>query len=65
MPLPASGRERNPNKTDQLAVNVTGRYGFSNSVTGNLELGYSQNRSLLTKINRRNIRLELSARLSF
>ena len=50
---------------DQLSANVTGAYGFSNNVTGNLELGFRQDRNLLTTITTRSLRIQLRAQFTF
>jgi hypothetical protein len=58
-------RPINPISEDRLSVNATGSYGFSNNVTGNAELGFSQNRDLQRDIISRSIRIELRAQLTF
>jgi hypothetical protein len=50
---------------DRLSVNANGGYSFSNNVSGSLEVGYGQNRNLVTKIVTRSIRLELRAQFTF
>jgi hypothetical protein len=59
-----SGIARNPTSTDRLSVNANGSYGFSNAVSGNATLGFSQDRNKLTAIVHRSLRVELSARFS-
>ena len=59
------GRPLNPSFDDRLNVNARGSYGFSNNVTGNAELGFSQLRNLETDIVRRSIRMELRAQFTF
>lgn len=54
-----------PQNTDRLSVNGSGSYSFSNNVTGNLGLGFGQNRDLITDKVSRNIRLELRAAFTF
>ena len=54
-----------PSDTDRLAVNGTGSYGFSNNVTGNVTLGYGQDRNLVSKITTRNVIVELRASFTF
>ena len=58
-------RPLSPNHEDRLNVNARGSYGLSNNVTGNAEVGFSQNRDLLTDIIRRSVRLELRAQFTF
>jgi hypothetical protein len=58
-------RPFNPVSEDRLNVNAHGAYGFSNNVTGNAELGFSQNRDLQRDIVRRSIRIELRAQFTF
>ena len=50
---------------DQLSANLTGAYGFSDNVTGNLALGFRQDRNLLTTITTRSLRIELRAQFTF
>jgi hypothetical protein len=50
---------------DRLSVNATGGYSFSTNVTGNLELGFGQQRDLLLKTVNRNVRVELRAQFTF
>ena len=47
---------RNPLKKDRLSVNARGSYGFSTNVTGNVTLGFGQERDLQRDFIRRNIR---------
>jgi len=54
-----------PTKRDRISVNGTGSYGFSNNVTGNLNLGFVQTRDIIREIVTRSIRVELAARFSF
>ena len=56
---------RNPVKKDRLSVNGRGSYGFSSNVTGNLTLGFGQERDLQRDFVRRNIRVELRASFRF
>ncbi len=56
---------RNPVKRDRLSTNVNGSYGFSSNVTGNLTLGFGQERDLQRDFIRRNIRVELRASFRF
>jgi hypothetical protein len=63
--LPGSDRPRNPTNNDRLSVNATGQYGFSNNITGNLVLGFSQDRDLEREIIRRQIRVELRGSFTF
>jgi motility/secretion related protein SprA len=58
-------RPFNPVNEDRLNVNARGSYGFSTNVTGNAELGYSQNRYLQQGNVRRSIRVELRAQFTF
>jgi hypothetical protein len=54
-----------PTKRDRLSINTTGSYGFSSNVTGDVNLGFVQNRDLvLTSVNK-SVRVELAARFSF
>lgn len=55
----------NPVLEDRLSVSGRGSYGFSNNVTGNVELGFSQNRDLQRDIVTRSIRIELRAQFGF
>ena len=56
---------RNPLKTDRFSANVNGSYGFSSNVTGNLALGFGQERNLHRGEVRRNIRVELRGSFRF
>jgi len=56
---------RYPVKEDRLSANATGSYGFSNNVTGNVTLGFGQNRDLLQKTVRRNVRVEARGSFTF
>lgn len=59
-----SGRQ-SPFEDDRLAVNGTGSYGFSSNVTGNVLLGFGQDRDLQRAVVRRNVRVELRASFTF
>ena len=48
-----------PVEEDRLSVNAGGSYGFSDNVTGNVDLGFGQNRDLQRDIVRRNVRVEV------
>ncbi|NOT33933.1 MAG: hypothetical protein HOP12_07160 [Candidatus Eisenbacteria bacterium] len=50
---------------DQMSANATGAYGFSDNVTGNLELGFRQDRNLLTTITTRSLRISARAQFTF
>jgi hypothetical protein len=54
-----------PTKKDQLDVNATGSYGFSSNVTGNVLLGFGQDRNLESGIVNRRVRVELRAAFTF
>ena len=54
-----------PVKNDRLSLNGTGSYGFSSNVTGNLVLGFGQDRDLVRDIIHRNVRVELRASFTF
>jgi hypothetical protein len=56
---------RYPIKEDRLSANATGSYGFSSNVTGNLTLGFGQNRDLLQKTTRSNLRVEARGSFTF
>ncbi len=56
---------QNQTKKDRLSVNAQGGYWFSNNVTGNLELGFAQNRDLVRGAITRNVRVELRAQFTF
>jgi hypothetical protein len=62
-----AGNDRpfNPVSEDRLNVNARGSYGFSTNVTGNAEVGFSQNRDLQRDIIRRSVRIELRAQFTF
>jgi ABC-type transport system involved in cytochrome bd biosynthesis fused ATPase/permease subunit len=59
------GLPQNETKRDRLSLNGQGGYSFSNNVTGNVELGFGQNRDLLRDIVSRNVRVELRAQFTF
>ncbi len=61
----AGGGVRNPNDNDRLSLNLNGQYGFSNNITGNLVLGFSQDRDLQREIIRRQIRIEARGSFTF
>jgi len=50
---------------DRLSVNATGQYGFSNNVTGNLEVGFLQDRNLVLGLTTRSVRVEARAQFQF
>ena len=54
-----------PTNRDRLSVNAQGGYSFSNNVTGNVEIGYGQNRDLVLRSVTRSLRLELRAQFTF
>jgi hypothetical protein len=54
-----------PIGTDRLDVNGNGSYAFSNNVTGNVTLGFGQNRNLLLNSVYRTIRVELRGQFTF
>jgi hypothetical protein len=58
-------RPFNQASEDRLNVNARGSYGFSTNVTGNAELGFSQQRNLQTDIVTRSVRVELRAQFTF
>ena len=60
-----TGQTQLPVNRDRLSVNGTGSYSFSSNVTGNLGLGFGQNRDIERDIVSRNIRLELRAAFNF
>ena len=60
-----NGRSRNPVHNDRLSVNANGSYGFSTNVTGNVVLGFGQERDLNRDIVRRNIRVEVRGAFTF
>lgn len=55
------------NQVDETRLSVTGKgsYGFSTNVTGNAVLGYSGTSNHVLDIQRRSIRVELSAQFTF
>jgi Motility related/secretion protein len=61
----AGGGVRNPNDNDRLSLNLNGQYGFSNNITGNLVLGFSQDRDLQREIIRRQLRIEARGSFTF
>ncbi len=66
--LDASGHktgEQSPFEDDRLSVNGTGSYGFSNNVTGNVLLGFGQDRDLVRDVIHRNVVVELRASFTF
>lgn len=54
-----------PVNRDRLSINGSGSYSFSNNVTGNVGLGFGQNRDIQRDVVSRNIRLELRASFTF
>lgn len=60
-----TGGELSPIDETRLSVNGTGSYGFSSNVTGNLALGFSENRDNKKDIIRRSVRIELRAQFTF
>jgi len=54
-----------PTNRDRLSINGSGSYSFSNNVTGNLGLGFGQDRDIVRDITNRDIRLELRASFTF
>ena len=56
---------RNPDDNDRLSLNLNGQYGFSNNITGNLVLGFSQDRDLQREIIRRQLRIEARGSFTF
>ncbi len=54
-----------PTNRDRLSVNGSGSYSFSNNVTGNVALGFGQNRDIVRDITSRDLRLELRASFTF
>ncbi len=60
-----TGGELSPIDETRLSVNGTGSYGFSSNVTGNLVLGFSENRDNKKDIIRRSVRIELRAQFTF
>ncbi len=60
-----TGGELSPIDETRLSVNGSGSYGFSSNVTGNLALGFSENRDQTKGIIRRSVRVELRAQFTF
>ncbi len=60
-----TGGELSPIDETRLSVNGSGSYGFSSNVTGNLALGFSENRDQTKGIIRRSVRIELRAQFTF
>ena len=58
-------RAQHENKRDRLSLNANGGYWFSNNVTGNVELGFGQQRDLRLNTINRNVRVELRAQFTF
>jgi hypothetical protein len=54
-----------PVEEDRLSVSGGGSYGFSDNVTGNVDLGFGQTRDLQRDIIRRNVRVEVRAQFTF
>ncbi|HET9328131.1 MAG TPA: cell surface protein SprA, partial [Candidatus Eisenbacteria bacterium] len=50
---------------DRVSINAQGGYSFSNNLTGNLELGFGQNRNLVIGQVTRSVRVELRAQFTF
>jgi Motility related/secretion protein len=50
---------------DRVSINAQGGYSFSNNLTGNLVLGFGQDRNLVIKSVNRNMRVELRAQFTF
>jgi hypothetical protein len=61
----STGRVQGSTEADRLSVNATGSYGFSSNVTGNLDVGYLQDRNIETKITNRSVRVEARAQFTF
>lgn len=61
----ASGDIQSPVDDTRLSVNTSGSYGFSNNVTGNMTLGFSENRDNTKKVIRRSVRVEVRAQFTF
>jgi hypothetical protein len=59
------GYPSQPQDKDRLSVNAQGGYSFSQNVTGNLELGFGQNRDLTNGTVNRSVRVELRAQFTF
>jgi len=58
-------RPFNPVNEDRLNVNARGSYGFSTNVTGNVLLGFGQDRDLQRAVVRRSVLVELRASFTF
>jgi hypothetical protein len=54
-----------PVENDRLSVSTGGSYGFSDNVTGSVDLGFGQTRDLQLDIVRRNVRVEVRAQFTF
>lgn len=63
--LDSGGPPLSPTDETRLSINGTGSYGFSSNVTGNLALGFSENRDHTKEIVRRSVRVELRAQFTF
>jgi hypothetical protein len=63
--LLSTGGELNPLDETRLSINGTGSYGFSQNVTGNVALGFSENRNHTRDIINRSVRVELRAQFTF
>ncbi|MEO5989387.1 MAG: cell surface protein SprA [Candidatus Eisenbacteria bacterium] len=61
----ASGDIQSPVDDTRLSLNTSGSYGFSNNVTGNMTLGFSENRDNTKKVVRRSVRVEVRAQFTF
>jgi hypothetical protein len=61
----ATGRVQGSTEADRMSVNASGSYGFSSNVTGNLDVGYLQDRNIETKITNRSVRVEARAQFNF
>jgi len=61
----ASGETQSPVDDTRLSVNTSGSYGFSNNVTGNMTLGFSENRDNTKQVIRRSVRIEVRAQFTF
>jgi hypothetical protein len=51
--------------SDRLSLSGNGSYSFSNNVTGNLTLGFGQDRDKELQTVSRNIRVEMRAQFTF
>lgn len=60
-----TGGVLSPIDETRLSVNGSGSYGFSSNVTGNLALGFSENRDRTRDSIRRSVRVELRAQFTF